>query len=89
MIPLPYSHGRSTCYSDRLHDFPITNPACYKDVYVPFFVAFLFFSCKSVLCRGCSAFYESQLKQQVGDNLRVCVFNLQLVENSTNAFSVL
>ena len=21
LVPLPYSHGRSTCYSDKLHDF--------------------------------------------------------------------
>ena len=26
--------GRSTCYSDRLHDFSVTIPRCYKDVYV-------------------------------------------------------
>ena len=32
-IPLPYSRGRSTCYSDRLHDFSVTIPRCYKDVY--------------------------------------------------------
>ena len=32
--PLPYSRGRSTRYSDRLHDFSVTIPRCYKDVYV-------------------------------------------------------
>ena len=26
--------GRSTCYFDRLHDFSVTIPRCYKDVYV-------------------------------------------------------
>ena len=31
---LPYSRWRSTCYSDRLHDFSVTIPKCYKDVYV-------------------------------------------------------
>ena len=31
---LPYSQGRSTRYSDRLHDFSVTIPRCYKDVYV-------------------------------------------------------
>ena len=30
MVPLPYSRGRST----RLHDFSVTIPRCYKDVYV-------------------------------------------------------
>ena len=34
LVPLPYSRGRSTCYSDRLHNFSVTIPRCYKDVYV-------------------------------------------------------
>ena len=34
LVPLPYSWGRSTCYFDRLHDFSVTIPRCYKDVYV-------------------------------------------------------
>ena len=34
VVPLPFSRGRSTRYSDRLHDFPVTIPRCYKDVYV-------------------------------------------------------
>ena len=34
LLPLPYSRGRSTCYSARLHSFSITIPRCYKDVYV-------------------------------------------------------
>ena len=33
LIPLPFSRGRSTSYSDRLHDFSVTIPKCYKDVY--------------------------------------------------------
>ena len=28
LVPLPYSRGRSTCYSDRLHDFSVTIPRC-------------------------------------------------------------
>ena len=32
IFPLPFSWGRSTCYSDRLNDFPFTIPSCYKDV---------------------------------------------------------
>ena len=35
--PFPYSRGRSTHYSDRLHDFSVTIPRCYKDVYVSSF----------------------------------------------------
>ena len=34
LFPLPFSQGRSTRYSDRLHDFSVTFPRCYKDVYV-------------------------------------------------------
>ena len=34
LVPLPYSQGRSTCYSDRLHDFSVTISRCYGDVYV-------------------------------------------------------
>ena len=28
LVPLPYSRGRSTRYSDRLHDFSVTIPRC-------------------------------------------------------------
>ena len=34
LVPLFYSRGRSTCYCDRLHDFSVTIPRCYKDNYV-------------------------------------------------------
>ena len=34
LVPLSYSQGKSTCYSDRLHDFPVTISKSYKDVYV-------------------------------------------------------
>ena len=34
LVPLPISCGRSTCYSDRLHDSSVTIPRCYKDVCV-------------------------------------------------------
>ena len=42
LVLLPFSRGRSTCYSDRLHDFSATIPRCYKDVYVN-----SFFPCKA------------------------------------------
>ena len=32
LVPLPFSRERSTRYSDRLHDFSITIPRCYKNV---------------------------------------------------------
>ena len=34
LVPLPFARGRSARYSDRLHDFSVTIPRCYKDVYV-------------------------------------------------------
>ena len=37
LVPLPFSQGRSTCYSDRLHDFSVTILACHKNVYVNIF----------------------------------------------------
>ena len=37
LVSLPFSRGRSTRYSDRLHDFSLTIPRCYKDVYVSSF----------------------------------------------------
>ena len=38
LVPRPYSRGRSTCYSDRLHDFYVIIRRCYKDVYVKSFL---------------------------------------------------
>ena len=34
LVPLYFSRGRFTRYSDRLHDFSVTIPRCYMDVYV-------------------------------------------------------
>ena len=35
LVLLPYSSERYNCYSDRLHDFPVTIlPRCYKDVFM-------------------------------------------------------
>ena len=34
LVPLPFSQGRSTRYSDRLHNSSVTIPRCYKDVYI-------------------------------------------------------
>ena len=38
LVPLPSSQGRSTHYFDRLHNFPVTIPRCYKNVYVNSFL---------------------------------------------------
>ena len=37
LVSLPFSRGRPTCYSDRLHDLTVTIPRFYKDVYVSSF----------------------------------------------------
>ena len=34
LVPLPYSRGRSTRYSDRLLEYSVTIPRRYQDVYV-------------------------------------------------------
>ena len=34
LVLLPFSQGKSTCHSDRLHDFCVTIPRCYNNVYV-------------------------------------------------------
>ena len=34
LVSFSFSRGRSTHYSDRLHDFSVTIPRCYKDDYV-------------------------------------------------------
>ena len=34
LVPLLFSRGRCTRYFDRLHDFSVTIPRCYKDVYI-------------------------------------------------------
>ena len=34
LVSFPFFRERSTSYSGRLHDFPVTIPRCYKDFYV-------------------------------------------------------
>ena len=34
LVARPFCRGRSTRYSDRLHDFSVTIPRCFKGVYV-------------------------------------------------------
>ena len=38
LVPLPYSRGRCTHYSDRLYDFFVTIRRCYRGVYVNSFL---------------------------------------------------
>ena len=37
LVPPPFSYWKSSHYSDTLHDFSVTIPKCYKDVYVSSF----------------------------------------------------
>ena len=37
LVPLPFSQGRPTHYSDSLHGFSVIIPRCYKDVSVDSF----------------------------------------------------
>ena len=39
LVPLPYFQGRSTHYSDRLHDFSVTIPKCYMSMSIVSFIA--------------------------------------------------
>ena len=48
LVPLPYSRGRTTRCSDRLHDFSVTIRRCYKDVYVN--ISFLAQLDSGILC---------------------------------------
>ena len=34
LVPLPFSCGRSTCYSNRLHDLSDTIPRCQQFLYL-------------------------------------------------------
>ena len=66
LVPLPFSQGRSTFYSDRLHDFSVTIPRCYKDVYVNSFFPCTakLWNCRfflnrfSVSCNLCCVFFS-------------------------------
>ena len=44
LVPLPYSQGKSTHYSDRAHHFSVIIPRCYNDVFVN-----SFFTCTAKL----------------------------------------
>ena len=47
LVPLVFSRERSTWYSDSLHDFSVTIPRCYKNIYVN-----SFFPCTARPCNS-------------------------------------
>ena len=49
LVPLPFSKGRSTRYSDKWHDHSVTITRCYKGVYVN-----RFFPCRARLWNSLS-----------------------------------
>ena len=57
---LAYSQGRSTHYSERLHDFSVTIPRCYKDVYINSFSAY-----KMLSFGLCSFDFNSRIKRHL------------------------
>ena len=45
LVPLPFSRGRSTRYSDTLHDFSVTIPRCYlNSLQISAFIFEIFYS---------------------------------------------
>ena len=81
LVPLPYSQGRSTQYSDKLHDFSVTIPRCDKDVYVNSFFPctarlwiFLSIECFSLMCdiNG----FKSRINSRFSLNIFPVFFNL-------------
>ena len=58
LVPVPYSWGRSTCYSDRLYDFYVTIPRCYKDGYANSFFPHTATSWNSLAIEGFPLSYD-------------------------------
>ena len=75
LVPLSYSRGRSTRYSDRLRDSSVTISRCYKDIYID-----SFFPSKVRLCNSlpiqCSpwSFDLSGFKSRINRYLLPVVF---------------
>ena len=70
LVPLPYSRRRSTRYPDRLHEYSVTIPRCYKDVYVN-----SFFPCTARLWNSLSiecfplTYYLNNFKSRINRHL--------------------
>ena len=77
LVPLPYSRGRSTRYSDRLHDSSVTIPRCYKDVYVNSFFPRTATFCNSLPIECFPLTYDlSGFKSRINRHLLTVVFFL-------------
>ena len=70
LVPLSFYQGRSTCYSDRLHDFSVIIPRSYKDVYVSSFFPRLARICNSLSIECIPLTYDlSGFKSRIGRHL--------------------
>ena len=91
-MPLPYSWGRYTRYSDRMYYFSVTIPRCHKDVYLN-----SFFSCSTWLWNSlpmeCLTYditsfqsrinrHQCQIQSIFGDTVYLCYCKLRLVTPS-------
>ena len=76
LVPLPYSEGKSTRYSDRLHHFFVTIPTCYKDAY-----ANSFFPCRARLWNSLPielfslTYYLNGFRSKINRHLLVVAFS--------------
>ena len=70
LVPLHFSQGRSTRYSNSLHDFFVTIPRCYKDVYVNSFFPHTARLCNSLPIECFSLTYDlSGFKSRINRHL--------------------
>ena len=65
LVPLPFSRRRSTRYSDKLHDFSVTIPRCYKGVYV-----------NSFFPRNWKKYYRQRIPRILWNSLPIECFTL-------------
>ena len=88
LVPLPYSRGRSTRYSDRLHDFSVTIPRCYKDVNSFFPLTARLWNSLPIECFPLT--YDlSGFKSRINRNLINCRFFLNRFPVCFNLFMLL
>ena len=75
LVPLPYSQGRSTLYSNKLHDFSVTIPRHYMDVMST--VSFLAEWKSGILCLQnvfLEPLIEIKVKRQFSKNYLYCKY---------------
>ena len=77
LVSLSYFRVRSTCYSDKFHDFSVTIPRCYKDLYVNSFFPHTAKLCNSLSIECFLLTYLNAFKSRSNRHLlTVCRFFL-------------